>query len=117
MFSGQLTTRTHFHTTPAYSQAKTKSIDAERQTGRQTDRRLLTRGGSRGPIWPCPHPFLQWTLARVTISAQMKKRTQIFSSNPVTNPYSSPIGLRQCCTNKSKVKLNKTLFFLIFVCK
>ena len=59
---------------------------------------------------------------RVTISAQMKKRTHIFSSNPVTNPYSSPIGLRQianvkCCTNKSKVKLHKTLFFLIFVCK
>ena len=30
---------------------------------------------------------------RVTISAQMKKRTQIFSSNPVTNPYSSPVAL------------------------
>src|SRR6218665_109362 len=45
----------------------------------------------------------------------MKTRTQIFSSNPVTKPYSSPIGLRvKCCTNKTKVKLHRTLFFLIF---
>ena len=33
---------------------------------------------------------------RVTISAQMKKRTHILASNPVTNPYSSPVGLHQC---------------------